>query len=259
MPQFLNAYERVLTIAIPAGAAALALRMWHQDLAGRYRYFVVYLVYLLLSPCVLPFIDRQSDAYFLTFATLEVIAWVLQSLIVFELFTLLFKSYSGVAGAGRDFMKLALALAVLITILLAVVNHESGPGKYPVVETFFLVSRVVTSLILAFIVLMIGFMLWFPLPLNRNTLAYLGGYSLYFLGRGLTQFAGNMLGPNAYVWLSTISLTITCSCLMFWLARLTRSGEHLATSVGRRWNPEEEERLVRQLEGINASLARARK
>jgi hypothetical protein len=208
---------------------------------------------------VLPFIDRHSDAYFFAFVTEEILSWVLQSLIVFELFALLFKDYAGVAGAGRDFMKLAFALAVLITTLLAFFNHQSGPGKYPVVETFLLVSRVVTSLILAFIALMVGFLLWFPLPLNRNTLAYLGGYSVYFLGRGLTQFAGNMLGPDAYRLLSSVSLTITLGCLVFWMIRLTRAGEKSAVTVSRRWDPDEEGRLVRQLEAINASLARARK
>ena len=259
MPPFLHAYERVLTIAIPAGAAGLVLRMWHQGLAVRYRYFLAYLIYLMLAPCVLLFVNKRSDAYFYAFAASEIVAWVLQSLIIFELFTLLFNNYTGVAVAGRDFMKLALALAVLITLLLAVLNHESGPGKYPVIETFFLASRVVTSLILAFVVLMIGFLLWFPLPLSRNTLAYLGGYSVYFLGRGLTQFAGNMFGPDAYLLLSSVSLTITFGCLLFWIIRLTRAGEKAAVTVGRRSDPVEEGRLVRQLEAINASLARARK
>lgn len=259
MPTFLTGLERALIIAVPVAAGVLIWRLWHQRLAGHYRYFTIYLLYILTVPCVIPFLNRNSYAYFLTFAAIETVGWALQILVVFELFALLFRKYPGVGAAGRDFMKLAFALAVLITVLLAILNHESGPGKHPAVETFFLVSRVVTSLILAFIALMIGFLMWFPLPLNRNTLAYLGGYSVYFLGRGITRFAGNILGPDAYPWLSALEFVVAFVCLVFWIAALTNSGERAAITVGRHWDPADESRLIHQLESINASLARARK
>jgi hypothetical protein len=259
MPILLTGLERALVIAVPIAAGALIWRLWRQRLAQRYRYFTVYLLYILATPCIVPFLDRDSYTYFLTFAGIETVGWVLQMFVVFELFALLFRKYPGVGAAGRDFMKIAFALAVLITLFLAVLNHQSGPGKHPAVETFFLVSRVVTSLILAFIALMIGFLMWFPLPLNRNTWSYLCGYSVYFLGLGITQFAGNMLGPDAYRWLSAVEFLIAFACLLFWNLVLTRSGEESALTVSRRWDPADENRLLRQLESINASLVRARK
>ena len=255
---FLPVLERVLAYAVPFGALLVAWRLWRQRLSSRYRWFSAFLLYMAATSCVFFALDRRSPAYFWSFVGYQIVLWILELLVLLELFSILVDNYRGIASAGRDFMRIALAAAVLITLLIALLNHQSGPGEFPMLESFLLVSRVVLFLILGFLALMIVFLLWFPMPLSRNALAYLTGYSVYFVGQGLSDFAANLFGPEAYQWLSAATLLVTTSCLAFWAFTLSGSGEQSAVRA-RRWKPAEEERLVQQLEAINASLARARK
>jgi hypothetical protein len=105
--------------------------------------------------------------------------------------------------------------------------------------------------------LLLAFLFWFPIPLNRNTLAYAIGFSVYFAGRALTRLAGNLFGADQLILLSAVSLVIALCCLSFWIIFLTKRGESIATTVGHRWDPAQGRVLVHQLESINASLLRS--
>jgi hypothetical protein len=259
MSGFLSAFELVFAYAVPCGALVVAWRLWRQRLSSRYRCFFALLLYMGTSDFVFLALKRTSSTYFWAFVVYQVILWILQILVLLELFSLVLDSYRGIASAGRDFIRIAFVVAVLLTLTITALNHQAGPGEFPVLESFLLVSRVVSFMILGFLALMILFLLWFPLPLSRNALAYLGGYSLYFVAQGSSNFAANLLGPEAYQWLSAATLLVTAGCLIFWAFRLSSAGETSAVRAPNRWAPAEEERLVQQLEAINATLARARK
>jgi hypothetical protein len=49
------------------------------------------------------------------------------------------------------------------------------------------------------------------------------------------------------------------TCQLFWLFALGRQGEQKRVVVGHHWKPSDEQRLLGQLEAINASLLRSRK
>ena len=164
---FLPVLERVLAYAVPFGALAAAWRSWRQRLSSRYRWFSAGGgLWRRLPACSLPLI-AVPPAYFWSFVGYQIVLWILELLVLLELFSILLDNYRGIASAGRDFMRIALAAAVLITLLIALLNHQSGPGEFPMLESFLLVSRVVLFLILGFLALMIVFLLWFPMLLMR--------------------------------------------------------------------------------------------
>jgi hypothetical protein len=51
--------------------------------------------------------------------------------------------------------------------------------------------------------------------------------------------------------------SVNALCLLAWLFAITRAGEKFALSVRQRVDPAEQERLVEQLQTINAVLMRA--
>jgi len=54
-----------------------------------------------------------------------------------------------------------------------------------------------------------------------------------------------------------VDMGVSVACLMFWLFCLNRRGEIRRVVVGHQWNPGDEQRLLAQLDAINASLLRS--
>ncbi len=249
--------ETILSYATPAIAVVALFRLWSNDLIVAYRYFCVYLLFSVAEFCVALFIPRTSEAYFYLFAIDEPIRWILQVCVLLELYALIVKGYPGISRTARKYVRVALGIAVVATLALAAANHESGPGRFPVTETFFLISRVVTIGILLFLVLSLMFLSWFPIPLNRNVLIYLAGYGIYFFARALMFLLGNSLGAGWYQTLGFIALCVSVAVLMLWAVGLSRSGEALNVRVVR-WTPNHDKKALEQLESMNATLLRSR-
>jgi hypothetical protein len=117
-------------------------------------------------------------------------------------------------------------------------------------------ERTVMSSLVVFVLLVGVFLLYYPVPLGRNVLAYLAGYSLYFLTKAALAFINN-IGYIRNRLLGSIDMGVALICLALWLALLSRKGEDKRVVVGHQWNPADEQRLRAQLEAINTSLLRA--
>jgi len=52
-------------------------------------------------------------------------------------------------------------------------------------------------------------------------------------------------------------MAVSLGCCIFWCTALGRRGESKRMVVGHQWNPADEEKLMAQLDAINASLLRA--
>ena len=252
----LSEIERWLSYAEPVAASILIVRLWAEGLLPRYRFFAAYLICFLAELPILLTVSQKSGRYFQTYVVVESVLWFFQICVIIELFSLVLKDYPGIARTGRRFIGMAFAAAVVVSLSLAAAHHETGPGRFPILEQYLLVARVVAFTILAFLLLLLAFLFWFPAPLSRNVLVYAIGFSVYFSCRALTRLAGNLMGPDEFLLLSAISLGIVLGCLSLWILFLTRRGEVLDVTVGHRWQPEHGPALVRRLESINEALLR---
>lgn len=57
---------------------------------------------------------------------------------------------------------------------------------------------------------------------------------------------------------SNVNMGVAVACQIFWLFALTQDGEEKRVVVGQQWNLGDDQRLLAQLEAINASLLRSR-
>jgi hypothetical protein len=251
---FLIVLERCLSYAGPIAAAVLLVRLGMEGLLKRYRFFALFLACLVAEAMVLLTIRQRTMAYFYAFVLVEAILSIVQVLAVAELFSLVVREYPGIARFGRIFLSVALGLAIAIALVLGAANDPSNPNQFPILQKYFLIARMVAFTLLAFLGLTLAFLFWFPIPLSRKVLVYTSGFSVYFACRALTRVAGTLLGAHALLLLSTISLTILTSCLVFWILSLTKAGELLSVTVGHRWQPGNTQALVQQLKTINESL-----
>ena len=250
-PSLPDQIELLLSYAEPVAAAILLIRLAEARLAGRYRAFTLYLACLICAILVLTNVRRDTNAYFHVFVVVESILSVTQIFVVAELFSLVTRTYPGIARSGRKFLWAALAIAVTVCAL----SLSFGAERHPM-EQYLLIARAVAFTLLVFLGLTLAVLFWFPIPLSRNAIVYVVGYSVYFACRALTRLAGTLLGTGTIALLSTISLAIVIFCLVFWIVLLSKKGEAVSVTVGHRWEPEHGEALVRQLESINSTLLR---
>ncbi len=253
---FLPTFERLLSYAGPVVAGLLLIRLGLEGLLSRYRFFAAFLACLVAEEAVLLTIRRNTSTYFYTFVTVEAILSAVQILVVAELFSLVVNKYPGISRTGRWFLWMALAVAVGVSLLLGMANDPANPSQFPILQNYFLIARVVAFTLLAFLGLTLAFLFWFPIPLSRNVVAYTVAFSIYFACRALTRLAGTLVGAQNILLLSTISLLILTSCLVFWILALTKQGESVSVTVGHIWRTGNTQTLVNQLESINKSLLR---
>jgi hypothetical protein len=101
-----------------------------------------------------------------------------------------------------------------------------------------------------------AFMVWFPIRVSRNTAIYSVGYAAYMVPKAAALFMSDAVnGPMKIR--GAICMMACTLCLVFWAVALHRTDETSVVSLGRTFNPNDERRLLAQLEAINRGLLRA--
>jgi hypothetical protein len=250
LEQYLWASSLVLT-------AVLILRMVWDGLVPVYTGFFVYLCASVVQTlAMLPF-SPNTTTYAWLFIITQPVIWLLSILIVLELFSLILRRYQGIASLGRWTMMAALGLAVLIALITLLPDLQNVGGRYRTLIYYNVIERGINSSLVIFLLVISAFVVWYPLPLSRNVILHAIVYSVYFLCSTLALFIQNTSGLDITRTVSTILIALTCACLLVWILFLRRQGEEQKVSVRRQWHPEEGERIVRQLDAINAALLRS--
>ena len=226
--------------------------MWQAGLHRVYIYFFSYLLLVLLETPVLASVGYGTVAYGYVWMATEGLALCFYALIVLECYATVLRDLKGIATISRRYIEITLGIAILAALLL--LGLERTPKT--LFGYFYALDRAVVSSLLFFVLLMIAFLIYYPVPLNRNVITYSVGYAVYFLTKATALFIRN----TSHEWrpqISAILIGVSTSCLLFWMIGLTRDGETKTVVVGHKWDTGDEERLVSQLKAINANLIRA--
>jgi hypothetical protein len=245
--------EQQLLILIQASALiGLSFRIWWTALYRVYMYFFGYLLVALVQTCVPAFLPFDSPGYRTAWLATEGLIVCFYVLIVLELYSIVFQDLAGIANLSHRYIQLALAVAILASLLLLGIEKTRG-GMVAHLLTF---ERAVVFSLVLFVLLITAFLLYYPVPLKRNVIVYSIGYAVYFLAKASSIFIYNL----GYYWNRIVNntwLAASLACLLFWLFALNRRGETKTVVIGHQWNPTDEQRLLAQLKAINSSLLRA--
>lgn len=248
--------ERALTIAGLLATAALLWRVWNARLTN-YPSLVAYLVWHFAGAVPLMIVPRRSAAYFYAYACLLLVQWVIDVLVTLELVKLITSRYPGIMSASRIAVKVALAAAIVVALVSATIDLDpNATSNQQQLKALFLVDRTISVSVLGFLSCIIGFLLWFPVRLSRNVVAYAVGFIILFAAQIMTLLAGNLFGRGTYQALSLLDQTVFVAVACYWAVRMTATNERAQTVVGHAWNRTEENRLIEQLDSINATLMR---
>jgi hypothetical protein len=243
--------EKFLLFLQIAAVVGLWYRMWHAGLHRVYVYFFSYLTIPLIQSSLLPEMYGTVEYGYL-WLVVESLALCFYTLIVLECYSHVLRNLPGIASISRRYIKLTLSLAILVSLLL--LGVERTPQT--VFQYFYALDRAVVSSLLIFVLLITAFVAYYPIPLNRNVIVYSVGYAVYFLAKAAALFIRNVNSE----WqgeISSILIGASTACLVFWMIGLTKSGEAKTVVAGHKWHTGDEERLLSQLQAINATLSRA--
>jgi hypothetical protein len=230
----------------------LAIRVLVTRLFRKYPCFFGYLLVACLQALVLSFFSVNGPTYKYPWMVTQALLTFFCVLIVLELYTLVLRDLTGIASASRRYLTICMGLAILASLVLLLLEKTPGTS----VATFMVIDRVVVSSLLIFVLLLTAFLVYYPVPINRNLVVYSIGYAVYFMAK-----AGGLLFVNRnYAWSRQFGILVIAAstvAMLFWLIGLSRQGEEKTLIIGHRWNREDQDKVLERLKAINASLLRA--
>jgi len=239
------------------GSALTAFKLCRIGLYRRYRFFFAYLVFRV--PCMSwgLFLDITGTRYLWLFTKSEPIIMLFYVLIVLELYRLVLERYQGLYTLGRWVMVAAMTIAVAISMmsLRAATAQQIQKFSFWVIFELRAEARVDLALVV-FILLIIWFLSRYPIRVNRNVVVHTIIYSIFFFANSLGLvfwfFQMNIKDDR----INTILMGISSACAVAWWIGLTAKGEEVQVhlpSLG----PGAEQRVLQQLEALNATLLKA--
>ncbi len=249
--------QKVLWTLNILGKAFVAWHFYSTGLHKTYRYFVLGIFLTLTRSALLYPFPATSPTYLKIWAVTAPLTWLAYILVVLELYKLVLKNYKGIYSVGRWFFFVAVAVSAITSSLTVMLSATAGAlGKHPLLYYFALIERgVVTSLGL-FLLLLLGFVALFPVPVSRNLLTHCLIYSFNFLASNVVALYWHAGGREAAAIGSAMNLVVASVCSACWFFLMTREGEERTISLGLGRDPIEERRLLRQLDSLNDTLLR---
>jgi len=244
--------QQSLIIIQIAVLLALCIKLWCNGLYKIYVFFFSCLILQFLQAFIPVFVPLETSQYRDSYVASQALIVCSYALVVLELYSVVLRDLEGISSVARRYIKITLALAVFLSLLP--LSVEKVPNT--VTGYLFIFQRPILSSLVVFVLLISGFLVYYPVPLGRNVIVYLAGYAVYFLANAILALFQNL----GYFWnrlLSTAGMSVFTICVTFWLFALSRQGEKKRVVVGHQWNPDDEQRLLAQLEAINTSLLRS--
>ncbi len=250
--------QRLLWFVGTLSPLLLVGHLFRLKLAHKYRFFLGYLVFDCIRSVVMWFYSPGSVAYRNLWRATEPVIWLLYVLVVLELCSLVFKDYRGIQALGRWIVYGSLAFSVLLSTITVLPTwmHSAEEPFSP--QRYLMVERGIDSAIVVLLLLLLGFLVLFPIQLSRNVMIHSVLFAVFFTTNSMGILIVNLTSYRLGVSVSTILMGVTDLCLVGWLILMSRAGEEKIMAI-RHPVPVDESRLVAQLAEINATLMRAGK
>src|SRR5205085_2589583 len=103
-------------------------------------------------------------------------------------------------------------------------------------------------------------MLWLfyvLVALTRNIIVHCIVYTIFFMGISMTIHIRNVVGHELMRELNEIVMVLSGACYLVWIFAITEKGESRIVTLRHNWTVTDEQRLIHQLDNINATLLRA--
>jgi hypothetical protein len=252
----LSFLEWVLWLLATIAEIGLAGRLFLLKLHWVYRFFFAYLVFSSCRSLALwPFRSNPS-VYSWIWKLTEPALWILYVLVVLELYSLVFQNYRGIYSLGRWTVFAALVLSVVASVLSFMPTWGRSARLKISLEYFITIDRAICFSLVIFLLLIVAFLAWYPVPLSRNLIIHAIVYAVFFTSSTMGFLILNLAGYGIHRLVSPFLVGLTAVCFLTWLVLLSRGGEVKTAVLRSDWAPSDEKRLIEQLNTLNSTLIR---
>ena len=231
-----------------------------------YRVFCLYLVFDLFQT-VLTFTERYTSFirldYRITWIGMRGISWALSLWMVYALIDAVMARFPGVLRFSRKLLNAVLIIAVILAILTGRLEYLSFgplPLKGPLDQAVFIalvLERVISTVAILALGSILAFTLWFPVRMPKNLAVFSIGFIVYFGTELSLLLVQSFWLHQPSKTMNIILISLSSACYAYWLLFLDAKGEIAPVTLGHSWSKPEQQRLVGQLEAMNAALLRA--
>ena len=177
--------------------------------------------------------------------------------VVQDLFHIALAEHAAIASFGRRMVLVAIALAAVVALAGVTLDATIQRGQYAAIQrfsTFRARHELCDSDISAFDLHSAAMVSDKSEEKHDGVYFRLSPFLRLYAPVGL--LLANLLPQGFTVLVSTILLALTLLCLLIWIIGIRPEGERVSATPGYRRDPEAMQRLGRQLDAINATLAR---
>lgn len=248
--------EQILWLLTIALTAILASRLFHAGLHKVYPWFFSYLIVRATRSLLLVSLEDNQTIYGGVWLYTEPLIWLLYVLIVLELCSLILNRFPGIATASSWAVTIALGVSITVSLLTLMADLSVPILQYPMINYYNLIRRGLYSSLVLFLVCMVGFLRWYPVPLSRNLVTHTAIFSVYFSTYAAGLLVRNLMGFGVTRTFSTVQQAMSVVCMVAWLVLLRQSGEARNLKMRPKISDTDEQRILRHLDALNASLLR---
>jgi hypothetical protein len=251
-----TALTAIIVVSVLASVLTV-YRLWRAELFLKYRLFCLYFVCRTPYLAAPLFVSLNSSTYLYLWLAFQPLMWGFRVAVVVELYRLILGRYRGLYTLGRWTMYVSTIAAIALSILSLLPKFTpSMPQVSRLLGYFYAVDRGVDFSLVVFIFLILIFLSLYPVPVSRNAVVHISLFTVYFLSSTMALLLKSITGTVLSDQINLILSGATAVCTTGWLFLLTPKGERLPVRnpvIG----PEHEQRVLRHLETLNATLLRA--
>ena len=248
--------ERIFFYLNFVAELVLLARLIQCRLHRTYRSLFLYWVFQAVATMALLPVRMGTYLYLYIYYGAQTIVILMAVFVVQDLYRVALSEHPAVASFGRRSVIWLLWRWPLSGIVGNQARFDHPCGAISAIHRFATFERMMNFVILIFLLLISGFLLWFPIKMRRNVVVYIFGFVLFCASRSFGVLLINLRPQDATRFISTVLLGLTLLCLLIWTVGIRPEGERMTATPGYRQNPETMRRLTSQLDAINAALAR---
>jgi hypothetical protein len=247
-----------LQFLILISCALATAKIFQTGIYKRYRALLGFLLLVFLDTLLSLFVfsDLHSPAYLIQWEIFQPVTWVFSVWVVLELYSLILEKHRGLSTLGRWIQYLGFTTATVVSLVAMVPQMQPGSQPHPLVAYYNAIERGVDCGMLVFLVVILAWISRYPVPLSRNVVVHSVVYTVLFLSNTAGFFTQVLFGWQLSRAMNTVLLAVFGLCVLAWFFLLSRKGEDIRVTVPR-FTPEQEERILSQLDALNQTLLKA--
>ena len=236
---------------------------------GLHRNYLALMVFVLFdgiqSLMYIPFRMYHPFDYRVFYLATGVLTWCTTIWMVYSILFAILQHLPGILRFSIWFLNVVFIGWIAISVLTMRPEWAAYAlqGNIPLLAKLVLIFRMLNrAFSLAEILIIISvllFVLRYPIQVPRNLAVFTAAISI-FLCSQIVLFLSLTYLPDvrSYLGLASIPSIVLSLCLVYWILTVNSAGEEAQVVLGRGWQSVPEERLVHQLDALNAALLRSR-